>query len=278
MVISSRLESGECSAMIGTYVILNESGWILTAGHLIDVIHKQQQSALLHSGYRDNVIQFEHDKTAYKKYRKKDVRTIRKPSKSSIRNHSVWWGIDGTRLVEAKVLPNADLALARLEPFDPTMVKCYPKIKNPDDRYLPGTSLCKLGFPLHQITPTYNENNDTFTLPAGAVPIPALPLEGMFTRTVRTSLPNKGDANKSTFIETSTPSLLGMIGGPVFDTDANVWGIQSHTSHHDLNFNTVVKQGSSETMTHQFLNTGVAVHAKVIREFLDREEIAYDCS
>ena len=255
--------------------MINKQGWILTAGHLIEIIRQHQQSSLLHSGYRDNVIKFEQDKTASKLFRKKGVRTFHKPQTSSVRNYSVWWGIDNLRLTEAKILPHADLALGRLEPFDPATVTHYPTFKNPDDGYLPGTSLCKLGFPLHQIIPKFDEKKDTFTLPPGAVPLPGLPLDGIFTRIVHSALPGNSNEQQSAFIETSTPSLIGMIGGPVFDTDATVWGIQSHTMHHNLNFRAVVREGSAESIAHQFLNTGLAVHTAVIRDFLEREKIDY---
>ncbi|MDE0308964.1 MAG: trypsin-like peptidase domain-containing protein [Acidiferrobacterales bacterium] len=275
MVISACTESGECSSTIGTYVVLNNEGWILTAGHLMEIIRQQHQAVQLHAGYRDNVIQFERDVTADKRYRKKGVRTFQKPSASNLRHHSVWWGEDGLRLVEARILLPADLAIGRLEPISPDTFTHYPMLKNPDNHYLPGTMLCKLGFPLHAITPEFDPTDNTFTLPAGSVPLPAFPLEGIFTRVIQSSLPSGNNEKSGTFIETSTPSLIGMMGGPVFDTNAAIWGIQSHTMHHGLDFQTVVRSRSSKIHTQQFLNTGLAVHATAIRDFLNAHSINY---
>lgn len=276
MVISSRTTKGECSSTIGAYVVLNREGWILTAGHLLDIVRQHQESARRYQGYRGNVVEFQRDIAADKRFRKKGVRTFHPPATSSVRNHSVWWGVDGACLNEARLLQAADLALGRLEPFDPASVAQLPVFKNPSRGYEPGRSLCKLGFPLHYIEPVYDEKANTFTLPTGSVPLPMFPLEGMFTRVVNTRTPGSGEGDPSPFIETSTPSLLGQMGGPVFDSEAVVWGIQSHTMHHSLGFRPPAPGGPPGQVEHQFLNTGLAVHASVIRGFLDAEGIDYE--
>ena len=275
MVISSRTTGGACSATIGAYVVINREGWILTAGHLLEIVRQQQESARRYEGYRDNVIEFHRDVAADKRFRKRGVRTFHQPSTASVRNHSVWWGADGLRLVEARVVPAADLALGRLDPFDPVTVPRFPVFKDPSRGYAPGRSLCKLGFPLHRIEPVYDEQANTFTLPPGSVPLPMLPLEGMFTRLVDTRAPGNEEGDPSPFIETSSPSLIGQMGGPVFDSEAVVWGIQSHTMHHPLGFQPPAPGGPAGQVVHQFLNTGLAVHAGVVRGLLDAAGIAY---
>ena len=275
VVISSRTTQGVCAGTIGAYTIINREGWILTAGHLLDIVRSQQDSAQRHAGYQGNVVEFHRDVAADKRFRKKGVRTFHKPGGASVRNHSVWWGVDGVRLVEARVVPVADLALGRLEPFDPASVAHYPVWKDPSQDFTPGRSLCKLGFPLHRIVPIYDEKANTFTLPEGSVPLPLFPMEGMFTRVVNTRAPGSTHGEPSAFIETSTPSLIGQMGGPVFDADAVVWGVQSHTMHHSLGFRAPVPGGAAGEVEHQFLNTGLTVHAAVIRRFLDAEGITY---
>ena len=42
VVISSRTMQGACAGTIGAYVVVNPGGWILTAGHLLDIVRKQQ--------------------------------------------------------------------------------------------------------------------------------------------------------------------------------------------------------------------------------------------
>ena len=276
VVISSRTAAGVDACTIGAYVVLNREGWILTAAHLLDIVRQHQESARRYQGYRGNVVEFHRDIAADKRFRKKGVRTFHRPAEPSVRNHSVWWGVDGTRLVGVRLVPAADLALGRLDPFDPASVPRYPVLKDPAKGCEPGRSLCKLGFPLHRIEPAYDEKANTFTLPAGTVPLPMFPLEGMFTRVVNTRAPGSGEGDSSPFIETSTPSLIGQMGGPVFDPDAVLWGIQSHTMHHSLGFRPPVPGGPPDLVEHQFLNTGLAVHPGVIRGFLDAEGIDYE--
>ena len=276
VVISSRTSTSECRSTIGAYVVVNAEGWILTAGHLLDIIREQQESVRRHRGYRSNVVEFQRDMAADKRFRKKGVRTFQVPASASVRNHSVWWGADGMQLIEAKVVPGADLALGRLEPFDPASVPGYPVFKDPAaEDFTPGRSLCKLGFPFHRIAPVYDEKTDAFTLPPGSAPLPAFPLDGMFTRIVNTPAPGNREGEPIPFIETSTPTLIGQMGGPLFDAEAFVWGVQSHTVHHPLGFHPPAPGGGRGQVEHQFLNTGLAVHPLVIRQVLDSEGIAH---
>ena len=102
-----------------------------------------------------------------------------------------------------------------------------------------------------------------------------LPIASGFTRTVNARAPGSGEAETSPFIETSTPTLIGQMGGPVFDAQAKVWGIQSHTVHYPLGFQPPVPGDPQGRAEHQFLKTGLAVHASVIVAFLEAEGIAY---
>lgn len=74
-----------------------------------------------------------------------------------------------------------DLAVVRLEPFDASHITAFPRIKDPAVELRPGTSLCRLGFPFHNIEHMWNPNRG-FVLPAGAVPLPVFPIEGILTR------------------------------------------------------------------------------------------------
>ena len=92
VVISSRTAQGKCAGTIGAYVVVNRAGWILTAGHLLDIVRAQQDNAWRYAGFRGDVVEFHRDITANKRYRKKGVRTLHQPAGASVRNHSVWWG------------------------------------------------------------------------------------------------------------------------------------------------------------------------------------------
>ena len=90
VVISSRTGQGECAGTIGAYVVVNRAGWMLTAGHLLDIVRAQQDSARRHAGYGGNVVEFHRDIAADKRHRKKGARTFHQPAGASVRSHSVW--------------------------------------------------------------------------------------------------------------------------------------------------------------------------------------------
>ncbi len=140
VVISNRLGSGECASAVGACVAVNRDGWVLTVAHLIKEIERQQKSVLKHRSHDKDIRKFETDIAADKLFRKKGVRTFHTPSDKTVKNHSVWWGRDGAQLHDLTILPAADLALGRLEPFDPDSVAHYPVFKKPDANYAPGRS------------------------------------------------------------------------------------------------------------------------------------------
>ena len=70
------------------------------------------------------------------------------------------------------------------------------------------------------------------------------------------------------FIEVSTPGLRGQSGGPVFDTEGRVCGIQSHTSSLPLGFSPKIEHGGHKTVENQFINVGFASHVKEVLDLL----------
>ena len=277
VVISSRLSNGQCTSVIGACVALNRDGWILTVAHLIHEMQRQQNSVQQQRGYRDDVRELEQDIVSDRSFRKKRVRTLHSPAKRAVKNHSVWWGRDGAQLHDLRVLPGADLALGRLEPFDPDSVAHYPVFKNPAGDYAPGRSLCRLGFPFHEIKPSFDEQKNAFVLPPGAVPLPLFPLEGIFTRVVITPMPQAENNERGKFIETSSPGLAGQSGGPIVDSRGVVWALQSHTRHYPLGFSPRIpgRGKAAEQKEHQFLNVGLGVHAELILNFLKHQGVGH---
>jgi hypothetical protein len=150
-------------------------------------------------------------------------------------------------------------------------VSRYPVFKDPDRDFQPGASLCKLGYPFHSITPVYDSAKDSFMLPPGALPMPLFPMDGIFTRNLVIAPPP--DATLPfpfMFIETSSPGLKGQSGGPIFDTQGTVWGIQCQTAHLPLGFSPPVPGGRASEKEHQFLNVGLGAHPKTILGILDQ--------
>jgi hypothetical protein len=168
------------------------------------------------------------------------------------------------------------LAVGRIEGFDPTHVPAYPQFADPALALDPGTSLCRLGFPFHEISATFDESSNMFRLADGVLPMPRFPNDGIHTRVqIRVDPQSKRSAK---FIETSTPGLRGQSGGPLFDTAGRVWGIQSSTQHLSLGFAPAVKIGNKETVEHQFMHVGLATHVEDVSAFMLEHGISFSCS
>ena len=248
VVISTRTGDGTVKSSMGAFVVLNQDGWFATAAHVLSSFFAWRQ-------HQEEVAQRQEQGG--------------KPDPTWIINQSFWWGWDGIQMAEVHVRGEADLAVGRLDPFEPGVVKRFPVLKDPE-QLRPGTSLCRLGFPFHDLQAKWDDEIGQFQLPKGAVPAPLFPIEGIFTRQVRveSSLLPK-------FIETSSPGLLGQSGGPVFDTAGRVWGIQSRTHHLNLGFSPQLEVKGEKVAEHQFLNVGLAVHPAELIDLLDEKGISY---
>jgi hypothetical protein len=258
VITSTRQYDGTVNCSCGTFIVLNEEGWILTAGHLFDSFMAFQ--------------------TTNKKIREIEAQNSKGSSKIRIdpkwlTNHSFWWGWDSARLSEMFVDRKIDIAVGRLEGFDKKWIKEYPVFKDPE-KMRPGTSLCRLGFPFSHITATFESEKNNFRLADGTLPLPMFPLEGMHTRNI---IRGKGadGMTDAWYVEISTPGLRGQSGGPIFDTEANICGIQVMTNHIPLDFRPEANVDGKKVVENQFLNLGVGVHAKTIVSILRKRNIAF---
>lgn len=245
---------------------------MLTAGHIATEILRLYRAEEQYQEYNRQVTSINADSTATKNQKKKRIRELRAPNRNAITNYSAWWAVDGWTVTQFHINGLADIAIGKINGFDKSRVLEYPEFKNPNHNFDVGENLCKLGFPFHNIDPTYDETTNAFQLPAGAVPLPLFPIEGIYTRTIIM----EDSGNLAEFVETSSPGLRGQSGGPIFDAGGRVWALQSHTVHLPLGFSPEVPNHNSRE--HQFLNAGVGTHSRSILEFLDRFQVSYRVS
>ena len=100
------------------------------------------------------------------------------------------------------------------------------------------------------------------------------PIEGMVTRHLASP------DGKIAGIELSTPGLRGQSGGPLFDKDGIIYGMQSMTNHLHLGFDMMnqemISGGKRITITNQpCLHVGHCVHVDLIKEFLKTNHVKY---
>ena len=209
-------------------MVLNKEGWILTAAHILDLLKKLSKARDDYAALAPKEKAIRENPGLKSSAKKKQLRKLLH-NKSLLTHYSPWWGLPGASMVEGHGLGLVDLAVCRLEPFDPKWVSNYPVLKDPSRGLDPGTSLCRTGFPFHQIEPQFDETKETFLLPKGSLPLPLFPIEGIFTRTIGIQSPDWSGAYPLQLLETSSPGLKGQSGGPIFDVNGTVWAIQSRT-------------------------------------------------
>ena len=268
VVASFLRQDGKTGSIIGTYIILNDEGWMLTAHHIVEQIEQMRTACENNRGAEEQISRITHDASLNRAQRRQELRRIRKPDKKAVVNCSVWWGVNNWRIDHFISDPLSDLAIGQLIGFDKRQITFYPEFKNPAVDFSVGESLCKLGFPLHNIVPIYEEEKGRFRLPKEATPVPLFPIEGIYTRTA--VVLDENSSVSTEFVETSSPGLPGQSGGPIFDTKGRIWAIQSKTAHYSLG----IPDPKKPTQEYQF-HAGLGSHVNAIRRLLDSHNVGY---
>ncbi len=171
--------------------------------------------------------------------------------------------------------PTIDLAIIMFEGFTRKYYSSYATfVKNPD-KVKQGKSLCRLGYPF----PEFNnfrlnqETDDIEWTNTGIQNSPKFPLDGIITRF-------GSDSKQTVSIEMSTPGLRGQSGGPLFDSDGLVYGMQYMTSHLHLGFDIADKEmiidGKKTWISnYPFIHVGHCIHVDRITEFLRQNNIKF---
>ena len=266
VIISSRRCDGVVEGGHGTFFVINDEGWIITAAHNFDSYSK----------YQTDQNKIEEIDSLNKKHSllSRTPRTELKKDPLWLMNHSFWWGWDGVRLTNSYVNRQIDIAVGKLEPFNSAWVKEYPVFRDPDT-LRPGTSLCRQGFPFSEVKADYDEDTKSFKIRKGVLPLPFFPNEGMHTRNVSRGRSKDGNY-ELLYLETSTPGLKGQSGGPIFDKDCKICALQVQTAHLPLGFHPTIEYEGKTVVENQFLNVGLGVHGKTIVAILRDLRIKFD--
>jgi hypothetical protein len=247
------------------FIVLNEQGWIATAAHLLAADDDLQRSSREISAYYGKVLGIRQETQLTDKEKRRKISHLSTNPKW-VTNVSFWWGREGIHLREVRLLPEADLAVGRLEPFDPERFRPFPVVKDPACLDV-GTTLCKLGYPFQRIKATYDETGGELRLSPGSLPLAGFPMEGIYTRTLSAGKSSDG-RYEIKFLETSSPGLTGQSGGPLFDSRGTLWGVQSRTDMHSFRVRTRTpgrERTGNEVLS---LNLGIAVHPELLVRYL----------
>ncbi|MBE6528597.1 MAG: trypsin-like peptidase domain-containing protein [Thermoplasmata archaeon] len=265
VAVSTRTYDGQLNTDVGAMIVLNEEGWVITAGHIFD-----------------SFVKFQTDIKKMEEIKSINASRVQNPhspsneikmDKSLITNHSFWWGWDGVRINNVVVNRQVDIAIGRLENFNSDWIEEYPVFADPEHMRL-GTIVCRGGYPFISIKPEFIEDKKAFRIPSIPHDRCFYPIEGIYSHYESKGKSADGSCIMN-YIETSSPGLKGQSGGPIFDRDGRIYGMQVMTEHRPMGFHPAAELDGQKYIENQFMNIGVGIHVSTIFELLNSRNIRY---
>lgn len=258
-----------------TLFFVSSDGWALTCSHVANQFVAGRTLARKAETFR-NELSTRRGTQKEKKLLKELEKKYGYSKNTAFELHNRFMNcVEGDLKFRIKKHLKVDIALIKFENYTQLLCDTFPVFPSETSSLQPGKFLCRLGFPFPEFTNfEYDKDNDQLIWTnTGRQATPRFPIEGMLTRFV------SDDQGNRIGFELSTPGLRGQSGGPAFDTDGKVWGMQCQTAHLDLNFDVdqkVMRHGIEKRVTDSaFLHTGRCVHIDVLKSFMKDNNVRF---
>lgn len=184
--------------------------------------------------------------------------------------------VEGPWKLDFYLHPDLDVALLKFSEFTILRPTNFPIFAQDGSTLRQGQFLCRLGYPFPEFT------NFVYDTAANAIEwrnqginhAPQFPIEGMVTRLVTVT------SEEIVGFEMSTPGLRGQSGGPAFDTQGHIWGMQATTVHLDLDFDIeaeVFREGRKKHISnYAFLHVGRCIHVNALKDFMRQHNVSFN--
>lgn len=267
---------GLISPGTSTFFFVNEDGVAITCKHVLNLIAQADVINNQFNLFKADIAKLPKD-NKYKrnlmglelKYKLKKETTIQ--VKNSFVNC-----VDTMTGMTYHAHPTLDLAIIIFQGFTNKLYNSYATFVTDPNKIKQGKYLCRLGYPFPEFN-NFQHNQVTDDIEwtnTGVQSSPRFPIDGIITRFV---VDAQGQIIAT---ELSTPGLKGQSGGPLFDTDGLVYGMQYETSHLHLGFDIkdkeVLNDGKKIKVSNSpFLHVGHCIHVDRIKEFLTQHNIKF---
>jgi hypothetical protein len=259
----------------GTLFFVNENGFAVTCRHVAQQILHSNQIYENYLRFKGELRRFERD-PGYESQRQFLESKYKISAETPIRILSNFINcVDFYKSLTIHLHPTQDLAIIRFRDYGTKLYQGFAHFLKDSKHVKQGRYLCRLGYPFPEFTNyKFNKNtNDIEWISEGRIHTPSFPIDGIITRHI-------GEANGAVSIEMSTPGLRGQSGGPLFDRNGLIYGMQSATRHLHLGFDQVNREVITEgrrkrVSNYPFLDVGQCVHVDVIKSFLREKKIDF---
>jgi len=258
-----------------TMFFINSDGWAVTCNHVAQQLIVGKQLAENRQAFNDALAAQRGQKKAKKLIHKLERKHgYSKSTTFELYNRFVNC-IEGPLNFEIKLHDTLDVSLIHFTKFTRLMCNSFPTFAANGSDLKQGKFLCRLGFPFVAFTNfAYDRTLDKIDwTTTGREDTPQFPIEGMVTRHIADG------TGQVVGFELSTPGLRGQSGGPAFDSESKIWGMQAATNHLDLNFdvNQEVLRNGIKKKVHDsaFLHVGHCIHVNVLKSFMIQHGVKF---
>ena len=274
--IHRNYDSQLIQAGASTLFFVNADGWALTCRHVADLIVGAEQLRKKRKDF-ENELLIHKGKKNIKQFTKELERKYGYSKKETFEIQNLFFNcIEGPLEFEILGSKDYDVALIHFKNFTNLVCTSFPVFAANGRELKQGKYICRLGFPFAEFS-NYEYDISTNQLKwtkNGKSETPRFPIEGMVTRRL-----TDPQGNVMGF-ELSTPGLKGQSGGPAFDTNGVIWGMQSSTAHLDLDFDIdqiVIRGGTKKKVTDSaFLHVGQCIHVDILKNFMRENGVRFE--
>ena len=265
----------EISPGLSTLFFVNENGVAVTCKHVAEILMVAEKTNQHFLKFKSDVSNLRKDPKFKRNLKGLEIKYKYKKGTTVQIKHNFIGTVDIIQKFTVHLHKKYDLAIIEFKGFNNIKYQGHARFLKDHAKIEQGKYLCRLGFPFPEYSNfKYDVATDEIMFDnTKPVNVPIFPLDGIVTR-------NVAEGTEIMGIEMSTPGLRGQSGGPLFDENGIIYGMQQSTKHLHLGFDIenkeIISGGSKKKINdYAFLHLGQCIRVDIITSFLKEHNIKY---